>query len=53
MNPFRIDKIVPPDDFCGRADEISRLSTLIEGKANVIIFGDRRYGKTSLIQNFV
>jgi len=50
MNPFRIDKIVPPDDFCGRADEISRLSTLIEGKANVIIFGDRRYGKTSLIQ---
>ena len=50
MNPFRIDKIVSPDDFCGRVDEINRLSTLIEGKANVIIYGDRRYGKTSLIQ---
>lgn len=50
MNPFRIDKIVSPNDFCGRVDEINRLSTLIEGKANVIIYGDRRYGKTSLIQ---
>lgn len=50
MNPFRVDKTVSPDNFCGRVEEIKKLSTLIQGKANVIIYGDRSYGKTSLIQ---
>jgi AAA+ ATPase superfamily predicted ATPase len=50
MNPFKLDKLVEPEDFCGRVKEVARLKTLIEGKANVIIYGDRRYGKTSLIK---
>lgn len=50
MNPFKFDKLVSPEEFCGRESEIARLSSLVENKANVILYGDRRYGKTSLIQ---
>lgn len=49
MNPFRFDKLVTPEEFCGREREIERLTSLISNKANVILYGDRRYGKTSLI----
>ena len=50
MNPFLVDKIVTPEDFCGRKEELSELLSLIESKANVMLYGDRRYGKTSLIK---
>jgi uncharacterized protein len=50
MNPFKFDKIAAPSDFCGREAELERLTTLITNKANVMLYGDRRYGKTSLIQ---
>lgn len=50
MNPFKFDKLVSPEEFCGREREIVRLTSLVSSKANVILYGDRRYGKTSLIQ---
>ena len=51
MNPFQIDKLADPKDFGGRTDELKRLKDLIINKANVMMYGDRRYGKTSLIKH--
>lgn len=49
MNPFSFDKVSSPSDFCGRKQELAHLTDLIINKANVMLYGDRRYGKTSLI----
>lgn len=51
MNPFQIDKLAKKDDFCGRLDEKKKLIELVSSKANVLMYGDRRYGKTSLIKH--
>ncbi|WP_191603783.1 AAA family ATPase [Marinomonas algicola] len=50
MNPFTPDKVTNVDDFCGREKELKNLLNLISAKSNVMLYGDRRYGKTSLIR---
>ncbi|RKF19836.1 ATP-binding protein [Alginatibacterium sediminis] len=49
MNPFSFDKVSDTDQFCGRSEELARLVDLMSNQANVMLYGDRRYGKTSLI----
>lgn len=49
-NPFYF-KVLPLDyPFCNRTKELSELVSYAEGKANVLIYSPRRYGKTSLIK---
>ena len=50
MNPFSFDKVTSPSQFCGRKQELVHLIDFMENKANVMLYGDRRYGKTSLIR---
>jgi AAA+ ATPase superfamily predicted ATPase len=50
MNPFNYDKLVSLDEFCGREQELRKVADIIKGKNNVLMYGDRRYGKTSLIK---
>ena len=48
-NPFSFDMVASGDHFCNREKEIEELLGDIKSSHNVIIFSQRRYGKTSLI----
>lgn len=50
-NPFQYEKLPSPEDFCGRKLETEKLRQLTMDGKNVVLFGDRRYGKTSLIEH--
>jgi len=49
-NPFSFDTIVSGENFCNREREIEEVLGDIRSSHNVIIFSQRRYGKTSLIK---
>lgn len=49
QSPFVYGKVVGKGDFFDRAIERSRLTKLLEDRNNVLITGDRRIGKTSLL----
>ncbi|MGB2705244.1 MAG: ATP-binding protein [Candidatus Omnitrophota bacterium] len=49
-NPFVYGKEVSGESFCNRKEEISELLRDIENSQNVLIFSQRRFGKTSLIK---
>lgn len=49
-NPFIYGMEVSGDAFCNRKDEIKEISRDIENSHNVILFSQRRFGKTSLIK---
>ena len=49
-NPFVYGKEVSGSNFCNRKQEIKELCRDIENSQNVIIFSQRRFGKTSLIK---
>ncbi len=51
MNNFNYEKLPEKKDFCGRKSESKLLKAFILDGKNVVIFGDRRYGKTSLIEH--
>ena len=49
-NPFVYGKEVSKENFCNRESEISEIIRDIENSQNVLIFSQRRFGKTSLIK---
>jgi AAA+ ATPase superfamily predicted ATPase len=49
-NPFVYGKEVTRENFCNRIREIEELTRDIENSQNVLIFSQRRFGKTSLIK---
>lgn len=49
-NPFVYGKEVTKENFCNRKSEIEELIREIENSQNVLIFSQRRFGKTSLIK---
>ena len=49
-NPFIYGMEVSGDAFCDRKDEIKEITRDIENSHNVILFSQRRFGKTSLIK---
>lgn len=49
-NPFKFDKEVQGEFFCGRHKSITDLIDYIENEVNVIMFSKRRIGKSSLIK---
>ncbi len=53
MNPFKHGQIVTGDDFCGREEEVRILGDRITAGQNVVLYGERRCGKSSLITESV
>ncbi|MBN1577166.1 MAG: ATP-binding protein [Chitinispirillaceae bacterium] len=53
MNPFKYGRIVVDEDFCSRPVIEEQLTNFILSKQNVLIEGERRTGKTSLIYETV
>ena len=49
-NPFSFDTIATGENFCNRESEVEELLRDIRASHNVVLFSQRRYGKTSLIQ---
>ncbi len=49
MRPFKYGRVVSGVDFCGRKKAIETLTDYINSSQNVVIQGERRIGKTSLI----
>lgn len=48
-NPFRYGAVVSGESFCGREDAILELTNFITIGQNVVLQGERRIGKTSLV----
>jgi len=53
MIPFKYGTVVSGNDFCGRKDLIKQLREFISSSQNVLVQGQRRMGKTSLIYETV
>ncbi len=53
MNPFKHGQIVTGKDFCGRKEEVGILQERIVSGQNVVLYGERRCGKSSLIAEAV
>lgn len=47
MNPFKYGTVVSGRDFCGRKELLKQLKNYIESSQNIVLFGERRIGKTS------
>lgn len=53
MNPFKHGQVVTEDDFCPRPALEEDLNNYISSAQNVLLEGERRFGKTSLIHETV
>ena len=53
MNPFRYGRVVSADDFCPRPDLVRQMTDFIKSGQNVVLQGERRMGKTSLLYETV
>ena len=53
MNPFKYGQVVGADDFCPRPALLTQLTAFISSGQNVVLQGERRMGKTSLIHEAV
>lgn len=51
MNPFIYGKVVENQNFCPRSSLLSELRSCIESGQNLVIYGRRRVGKSSLVLN--
>ena len=49
MNPFKYGQVVSNEDFCPRPELIKQLIRFAKSGQNVVLQGERRMGKTSLI----
>ena len=53
MNPFIYGRVVSRENFCARPELEKRLKSYIQSNQNVLVEGERRIGKTSLIHETV
>lgn len=53
MKAFLFDCIIEKHNICGMKHELQAIETLIESKKNVVLYGRRNVGKTSLIKSVV
>lgn len=53
MNPFKYGCVVDGEYFCARKELARQLKSFVESGQNVVIQGERRMGKTSLVRETV
>jgi len=53
MNPFKYGSIVLERDFCGREDLLKQIAGHIKAAQNIVVLGERRIGKSSLVYEAV
>ncbi len=50
INPFQYGGVVGPDAFCNREEELRDLRRAAEGGDRLLVYAERRFGKTSLVR---
>lgn len=50
QNPFVYDSFVTDADFCNRRAELHEITRACENAQNLLLFSQRRFGKTSLVK---
>lgn len=50
---FKFGQLLEKEDICNRQKEIRLVKSLCHEKGRAVIYGPRRYGKTSLVKNIV
>jgi len=50
MNPFKYGQVVSAEDFCPRPELTRQLIGFVKSGQNVVLQGERRTSKTSLVQ---
>lgn len=53
MKMFPFGQLVPREDICNRQKEIKRLRQIVKSGGRGMVYGPRRFGKTSVVQNVV
>ena len=53
MNPFKYGTIVSGKDFCGRKTLLKQIIGYIESSQHIVILGERRVGKSSVVYEAV
>jgi hypothetical protein len=53
VNPFKYGSIVLGRDFCGRKDLLKQIAGYMEASQNIVVLGERRIGKSSLVYEAV
>lgn len=53
MNPFKYGCVVQGENFCKRPELSDRLAAFVRSGQNVVIQGERRMGKTSLVRETI
>ncbi len=50
VNPFQFTGVVGPEAFCNRKREVEELLRVIRNGEKLLVFSERRFGKTSLVR---
>lgn len=53
MKTFKFGQLVTREDICDREEEIARLRKISKTGGRAVVYGSRRFGKTSLVKNAV
>lgn len=53
MKTFKFGQLIAREDICDRQKEISFLQKICSAKGRAIVYGRRRFGKTSIVKNVI
>ena len=53
VSPFRYGGIVGSDSFCNRINEMKELKRVVNNSGKLFMYGERRIGKSSLLNNLI
>lgn len=53
MKTFKFGQLVSKEDICDREEEIKRLGKICKINGRAVVYGPRRYGKTSVVKNVI
>ncbi|MBI3540972.1 MAG: ATP-binding protein [Deltaproteobacteria bacterium] len=51
MKTFKFGQLLTREEICDRKDEISHLQKICKTRGRAVVYGSRRFGKTSLVKN--
>lgn len=53
MKTFKFGQLVAKEDICDREEEVKILRDICNVKGRAVVYGSRRFGKTSLVKNVI
>src|SRR3990167_286076 len=53
MKTFKFGQLLSKEDVCDRREEIKLLTKICQNNGRAVVYGPRRFGKTSVVKNVV